>query len=94
MRLPKEAFLGTAAVFFFFINWIKVPFAIFQSKIIDLDSLRFAVLLFPAAILGGLVGKPLAERIPQKRFEQLALALTALGSLWMLVGALLASRPR
>lgn len=84
MRLPKEAFLGTAAVYFFLINWIKVPFAIFLSHNIDLDSVRFAVLLFPFAILGGLAGKPLASRISQQRFEQLALALTALGSLWML----------
>lgn len=89
MRLPKEAFLGTAAVYFFLINWIKVPFSIFLSRNIDLESLRFAVWLFPAAILGGLVGKPLSERISQQRFEQLALFLTALGSLWMLVRSFL-----
>ena len=76
------------AVYFFLINWIKVPFAIFLSHNIDLDSVRFAVLLFPFAILGGLAGKPLASRISQRRFEQLALALTALGSLWMLCRSL------
>ena len=84
MRLPKEAFLGTAAVYFFLINWIKIPFSLFLSHNLDLGSLRFAVLLFPAAILGGIVGKPLSQRISQQRFEQLALVLTALGSLWML----------
>nr|WP_309696545.1 sulfite exporter TauE/SafE family protein [Armatimonas sp.] len=89
MRLPKEAFLGTAAVYFFLINWIKVPFSIFLSHNIEWDSLRFAAWLFPYAILGGLVGKPLSERISQQRFEQLALALTALGSLWMLVRSLI-----
>ena len=88
MRLPKEAFLGTAAVYFFLINWIKVPFSIFLSHNLEWESLRFAVWLFPYAILGGLVGKPLSERISQQRFEQLALALTALGSLWMLVRSL------
>lgn len=88
MRLPKAAFLGTAAVYFFAINWIKVPFAILLSRNLDLASLRFAVVLFPFAILGGLVGKPLASRISQQRFEQLALVLTALGSLWMLCRAL------
>jgi uncharacterized protein len=89
MRLPKEAFLGTAAVYFFLINWIKIPFSILVSHNLDLDSLRFAVWLFPAAILGGLVGKPLSQRISQERFEQLALVLTALGSLWMLIRAFL-----
>ena len=89
MRLPKEAFLGTAAVYFFLINWIKVPFSIFLSHNVAWESLRFAVWLFPYAILGGLVGKPLSERISQQRFEQLALALTALGSLWMLVRSLI-----
>ena len=49
------------------------------------DSLRFAVWLFPAAILGALVGKPLSERLDQKRFEGTTLSLTLLGSLWMVL---------
>jgi uncharacterized protein len=85
MRLPKAAFLGTAAWFFFFINWIKVPIGIGFSMI-SLDSLKFAVWLFPAAILGALVGKPLGEKLDQKRFEVVALALTFLGSFWMIAG--------
>jgi uncharacterized protein len=85
MRLPKAAFLGTAAWFFFFINWIKVPIGV-GFGMISLDSLKFAIWLFPAAILGALVGKPLGEKLDQKRFEVLALTLTFLGSFWMLAG--------
>jgi uncharacterized protein len=85
MRLPKAAFLGTAAWFFFFINWIKVPIGI-GFGMIGWDSLRFAVWLFPAAILGALAGKPLGERLDQQRFEGITLSLTLIGSLWIMAG--------
>jgi hypothetical protein len=83
MRLPKEAFLGTAAWFFFFVNWIKVPIGV-GFNMISWSSLQFAVWLFPAAILGGIAGTPLGKKMDQKRFETLALTFTVVGSLWMI----------
>ena len=84
MRLPKATFLGTAARFFFLVNWIKVPIGI-GFGMISGHSLRFAVWLFPIAILGALLGKPLSEKLDQKRFESVTLALTLCGSLWILL---------
>jgi uncharacterized protein len=75
MRLPKEVFLPTAAWFFFLINWIKVPFAAYAG-VLDLRSLTFSVTLFPAALLGGVIGRTIAKKIDQKLFETLAWAFT------------------
>lgn len=85
MRLDKMAFLGTAAWYFFCLNWAKVPFGIYAGAITG-NSLRQAALFFPAAIVGGLCGRWLAGRIPQKVFEMLALVFTAVSAVWLLVG--------
>ncbi len=85
MRLPKLAFLGTTAWYFFFLNWIKVPFGIWQGSV-HADSLGLATCLLPATVLGGLLGRPIAQRLDQKRFEALALVFTGLSALWFLFG--------
>jgi uncharacterized protein len=75
MRLPKVAFVGTAAWFFFLINLFKVPFSIAVGGI-KLSGLVLALALYPGALVGGLVGKALLPKIDQKVFEWLALLFT------------------
>lgn len=84
MRLPKMAFIGTAAWYFMILNLFKVPFGI-RLGLIDLPALRFAALLFPFAILGGLSGRALIKHIDQKLFETLALALTLAAGVYLLL---------
>jgi uncharacterized protein len=84
MRLPKEVFLPTAAWFFFLINWIKVPFGIYAG-ILNFHSLTFSATLFPAALLGGVIGRMIAKKIDQKLFETLAWALTIAASIKFLL---------
>lgn len=85
MRLPKLSFLGTSAWYFFCLNWVKVPFGIYGGTI-TLHSASQSVVLFPAAILGGLVGRKIAQRIDQKCFEILALVFAGISGVWFLVG--------
>jgi uncharacterized membrane protein YfcA len=77
MRLNKLEFLGTSAAFFLLINWIKVPF-IAQLGIINATSLSINLHLLPAVAIGALLGRPVVERVNQKIFENLALAMTAI----------------
>ena len=83
MRLPKLAFMGTGAAFFLLINWIKVPFVV-QLGLITPESLKLDLYLFPAVAVGALMGRPLIERINQRRFENWVLFLTALAVAKML----------
>ena len=77
MRLPKLQFIGTSAAFFLLINWIKVPFIV-QLGLINVESLKLNLCLFPAVAIGALLGRPLIERVNQRRFENGVLILTAL----------------
>ncbi len=85
MRLPKNAFIGTAAWLFLIINVFKLPFHIFVWKTIDLNVLQVNLRLLPALALGLLTGIWLVKRIREGFFRRLILILTALGALLMLL---------
>lgn len=84
MRLPKLEFLGTGAVFFFLINWFKVPFMA-NLGLIDAASLGLNLRLAPVVLLGAWLGRLIARRIDQKTFETTALVLAALAAAKLLL---------
>lgn len=84
-RLPKMAFVGTAAWFFFVINVIKVPFSA-SLGLINLSSLTLNGILAPVVIGGVLFGKVLLGKINQAAFEWLMIGLSFLGAVKLVVG--------
>lgn len=84
MRLPKLEFLGTGAVFFFLINWFKVPFMV-NLGLIDAASLGLNLRLAPVVLLGAWLGRLIARKIEQKTFENTALTLAALAAAKLLL---------
>lgn len=81
--LPKQEFVGTGAWFFLFVNVIKVPFYI-QLDLITLESVTFNAWLAPAIIIGAMIGVKILPKIPQRTFQVLILAFTALGAIRLL----------
>jgi uncharacterized membrane protein YfcA len=84
MRLPKLQYVGTAAVFFMMLNLFKVPFMV-DLGLITSQSFGFNLALAPAVLLGALLGRWLVRHINQGLFEQMVLALSALGGLLLLL---------
>jgi uncharacterized membrane protein YfcA len=85
MGLPKMAFMGTSAWFYFLLNAGKLPFS-YNLGLITPQSLTFTLLMAPFAVIGGLVGYQILKRINQRVFEQLALILTAIAALRLVIG--------
>jgi uncharacterized membrane protein YfcA len=85
MRLPKNAFIGTAAWLFLIINVFKLPFHVFVWETINTETLRINLWLLPALGLGLLCGIWLVRRIREGIFRRLILILTALGAVMMLL---------
>lgn len=83
MRFDKTKFIGTAAWFFFIVNWLKVPFMA-HLDMITLTSLKMDILVFPAVIAGALTGIWLLNRIPQRLFNIVALLLAAAAAIKLL----------
>ncbi|GIW99108.1 MAG: UPF0721 transmembrane protein [Pirellulaceae bacterium] len=84
VSLPKLELVGTSAWFFLVINVFKLPFS-YHLGFISIHSLLIDLLCSPAILGGMLVGRWMVHHIPQKAFDTLLLAFTALASL-QLVG--------
>ena len=84
MGLPKLAFIGTMAWFFFLLNLFKVPFSVGLGLINGRSLLLDAVLLLPM-VPGALLAPRLVRHIPQRAFEKMVLVLTVLAALRLLL---------
>lgn len=81
-NLTKEEFVAMGAWFFFAINLTKVPIYVWHG-LISRRSLTFDLLVVPAVILGAVAGRWIVYRIPQRTFDLLVIALTAISTLFL-----------
>ena len=73
-RLDRDVFVGTSAIFFAVLNWIKVPAYLALGQFTGPNLLATTVLL-PVAILASLAGIRLARRVPVERFYTIVYGL-------------------
>jgi uncharacterized membrane protein YfcA len=73
-RLNREVFVGTGAILFGLINWLKVPpyYALGQFTY---ENLATSFVLFPLAIASTWAGVVLVRRVPAERFYTLIYVL-------------------
>lgn len=76
-RLPRDAFIGTSALFFAAVNWMKVPAYLALGQFTR-QSLTTAAVLLPLAIGSTYAGVWLVRRVPAERFYQVIYALLIL----------------
>ena len=81
--LPKIEFLGTGAWFFLIVNLLKVPFSS-GLDLITPGTLQLNLTLAPVVIAGVFLGRAMMERVNQRLFEALVLALTVVAGLRLL----------
>ena len=66
--LPKYAYIGTSAWFFFLVNLFKVPFML-NLQIIDWGSIRYSASFMIYAVLAALIAPIIVKYINQKIFN-------------------------
>jgi uncharacterized membrane protein YfcA len=76
-KLPRDTFIGTTAIFFAALNWIKVPAYVALGQFTWPNALATAALL-PFAIAGALAGVWLIRKVSPERFNTLVYALMVL----------------
>ena len=86
MRLPKVEFVGTAAWFFFVVNWLKVPFSA-DLELMTVDSVKLNVMMLPCIAVGAVAGILLLKRIPEKAFTAVVQILAAAAAIKLSLGA-------
>lgn len=85
MRLPKNNFIGTAAWFFFVINWFKVPFHIWVWHTINNDSWLLALALVPLILLGAYLGIFFVKKMSDRTYRWFIIGMTLVAAVVMLV---------
>ena len=82
-RYPVKAFLGTTAWFFFLVNLVKLPFSV-SAGLVNATTLSLTVMAAPVVIVSALTGRRLAERMDQRVFEPIIVALTIVSAIPLL----------
>ncbi len=85
MRLPKNAFIGTAAWFFLVVNLLKVPPQVIFWKNISASTLMFDAIMIPAIAVGTAIGIIAAGKIPEKAYRVFVMVMTGVAGLLLLV---------
>lgn len=84
LRIPKKAFIGTAAWMFFFVNIFKLPFHIWSWGTIDEHTIWISLKLFAIIAVGFALGTQIIERINEQAFRKFILLMTAIGAVVLL----------
>ena len=66
-KLDRDTFVGTSAIFFAVVNWMKVP-AYAALGQFTLANAAATVILLPVAVLSSLAGVKLVRKVPMQRF--------------------------
>ncbi len=82
--LPKYAYIGTSAWFFFLVNVFKVPFMM-DLGIIHFDSLGLSASFMIYAVLGALIAPRIVSYINQQIFEHLIWVFVVIGGLKLII---------
>lgn len=79
-RLPRDVFIGTSAIFFAAVNWLKVP-AYAALGQFTRDNLLTSAALVPVALGSTLAGVWLVRRVESARFYTIIyILLVAVGA--------------
>ena len=82
-RLPKEIYVGTTVLVFTWINWIKLPFFIW-NRIITPETLKVGLYYSPLIPLGVWAGVWLNRKVSEKLFLRLVYAFTFVAGLQLI----------
>src|SRR5438128_1372430 len=78
-KLSKEQFVATGAWFFLVINLAKIPIYSWHH-LFSRTSLGFDLFMVPVVLCGAVAGLWLVHRVPQRVFDILIVALTAISA--------------
>jgi uncharacterized membrane protein YfcA len=67
-RLPRDALVGTTAIYFAIVNWVKVPAYLALGQFTH-HNLMISAVLAPIAILSTMAGVKLVRKVSSERYE-------------------------
>lgn len=84
LRLPKTEYIATAAWFFLFVNFFKIPFHIFSWQTINLNSFLLNLTALPVILLGAYAGIILVRKTAEQHYRWFIIAVTLFSSILLI----------
>jgi len=84
-RLPKNAYIGTAAWFFMVVNWFKIPFHVFVWHTIQWNTVLFGLSTLPVILLGAFLGVVIIKNLSEKVYRWFIIAMTLVAAIGMII---------
>ena len=81
MRLPKNSFIGTGAIFYLILNIIKVPIHFIYWESINPKTLQLNFVLLPVLLIGAFAGKRIVKNIPEKAYRYFVIAVISISAI-------------
>ena len=81
--VTPRVFIATSAIFFFLLNWIKVPYY-WYAGLFDFNQLRQIAWLLPLVPLGVWVGRWGASKVDKDTFEWIITVLLVVAALMLI----------
>ena len=82
-KVTPAVFIATSALFFFFLNWIKVPYYAYAG-LFDFEQLSRVAWVLPLVPAGVWSGRWLAFRVNRETFENIIVGLLLINSLLLI----------
>lgn len=82
-EVTPSVFIATSALFFFILNWIKVPFY-FYADLFDFETLKQIAWLLPLVPIGVVTGRWMARRFDRSTFESIIVVLLLINALLLI----------
>ena len=83
-KVTPAVFIGTSALFFFILNWIKVPYY-FYAGLFDFGRLQEIAWILVLVPLGVWTGRWLAYRVDRQTFENIIVGLLFINGILLIV---------
>ncbi|MEL6849805.1 MAG: sulfite exporter TauE/SafE family protein, partial [Bacteroidota bacterium] len=84
MRLPKNDYIGTIAVFFLTVNLSKLPSHIWIWETISWRTLSLDLALLPGIAAGAFLGYWIVKKISEKWYRRFVIGVTILSALFLI----------
>ena len=85
LGLNKKKFLGTTALFFFFVNLFKVPFHVFFWGTINLNIIFQAIFMLPFIFIGALIGYYTVRLFSETLFKKIIIFFIILSTIQLFI---------
>jgi uncharacterized membrane protein YfcA len=83
--ITPRVFIATSALFFFILNWIKVPYYAYAG-LFDFGRLWQIAWLLPVVPLGVWVGRLVGDKVDEITFERIIIVLLAITAVLLIAG--------